>query len=55
MFYLLLCFSAFWPSQNTSGESKASVYKRIGSTVLPEFSLIDPTATGDRVKSKLET
>ena len=55
MYYLLFHFFTFWPLQNTSGESKASVYKRIGSIVLPEFSLIDPTATGDRIKSKLET
>ncbi|KAG2122243.1 hypothetical protein DEU56DRAFT_746050, partial [Suillus clintonianus] len=41
--------------QNTSGETKASVYKRIGAVVLPEFHEIDPTATGDRVKGKLES
>ncbi|KIM50179.1 hypothetical protein SCLCIDRAFT_34571 [Scleroderma citrinum Foug A] len=42
-------------NENTFGESKASIYKRIGSIVLPKFSLIDPTATGDRIKNKLET
>ncbi|KAG2127705.1 hypothetical protein DEU56DRAFT_820196 [Suillus clintonianus] len=41
--------------ENTSGETKASVYKRIGAVVLPEFHEIDPTATGDRVKGKLES
>ncbi|KAG1823183.1 hypothetical protein EV424DRAFT_1397173 [Suillus variegatus] len=41
--------------ENTSGETKASVYKRIGAIVLPECYEIDPTATGDRVKSKLES
>ncbi|KIM50421.1 hypothetical protein SCLCIDRAFT_1225355, partial [Scleroderma citrinum Foug A] len=42
-------------NENTSGESKASVYKRIGATVLPKFHIIDATATGDCIKSKLET
>lgn len=41
--------------QNTSGETKVSVYKRIGATVLPEFYDLDPTATGDRIKGKLES
>ncbi|KAF9234515.1 hypothetical protein BU15DRAFT_36655, partial [Melanogaster broomeanus] len=41
-------------SKNTSGETKASVYKRVGAVVLPEFHMIDPTTTGDRVKAKIE-
>jgi hypothetical protein len=34
---------------------KASVYKRIGVIVLPECYENDPMATGDHVKSKLES
>ncbi|KAG2131170.1 hypothetical protein BD769DRAFT_1307439, partial [Suillus cothurnatus] len=40
--------------ENTSGETKASVYKHIGAVILPECYKIDPTATGDHIKSKLE-
>ncbi|KAG1830494.1 hypothetical protein DFJ58DRAFT_736950 [Suillus subalutaceus] len=36
------------------GETKATVYKRIGAAVLPEFHEISPKATGDRVKGKLD-
>ncbi|KAG1729307.1 uncharacterized protein EDB91DRAFT_1253050 [Suillus paluster] len=41
--------------ENTSGKTKASIYKRIGAIVLPECYEIDPTATSDCVKSKLES
>ncbi|KAH7918100.1 hypothetical protein BV22DRAFT_1051964 [Leucogyrophana mollusca] len=42
-------------SKNTSGESKASVYKRVGAVILPEFHAINPTATGDQIKGKIES
>ncbi|KAG1740215.1 uncharacterized protein EDB91DRAFT_1039299, partial [Suillus paluster] len=40
--------------ENTSGETKASIYKQIGAIVLPECYEIDLMAAGDCVKSKLE-
>ncbi|KIM68061.1 hypothetical protein SCLCIDRAFT_999323 [Scleroderma citrinum Foug A] len=40
--------------ENTSGETKASVFRRIGSILLPELHIIDATATGDRIKGKYE-
>ncbi|KAG6330303.1 hypothetical protein ID866_8784 [Astraeus odoratus] len=40
--------------ENTSGGSKASVYKHIGAMVLPEFHALHVTGTGDQIKSKLE-
>lgn len=40
--------------ENTSGETKASVFRRIGSVLLPELYIIDATATGDRIKSRYE-
>ncbi|KAF9232442.1 hypothetical protein BU15DRAFT_55018 [Melanogaster broomeanus] len=40
--------------ENTSGETKASVFRRIGSVLLPELHAVDATATGDRVKGKYE-
>ncbi|KIM67989.1 hypothetical protein SCLCIDRAFT_106838, partial [Scleroderma citrinum Foug A] len=40
--------------ENTSGETKASVFRWIGSILLPELHIIDATATGDRIKGKYE-
>ncbi|KAL4071080.1 hypothetical protein V8B97DRAFT_1963787 [Scleroderma yunnanense] len=40
--------------ENTSGETKASVFRRIGSVLLPELHSIDATATGDRIKGRYE-
>jgi hypothetical protein len=40
--------------QNTSGESKISVYKRIGSVLLPEMFALEPSTVADRVKAKME-
>ncbi|KAG6847153.1 hypothetical protein H0H93_009811, partial [Arthromyces matolae] len=41
--------------ENTSGDSKAKVAKRIGMAILPEYAALDPTAIRDRVKAKIES
>ncbi|KAF8833443.1 hypothetical protein BDN67DRAFT_917010 [Paxillus ammoniavirescens] len=41
-------------NENMSGKTKASVYKQVGGTVLPEFHSIDPAVTGDCIKAKIE-
>jgi hypothetical protein len=41
--------------QNTSGETKVMVYKRIGQAVLPDLFTVDPNVIADRIKGKLET
>ena len=40
--------------QNTSGESKTSVYKWIGFVLLPDIYAIEPATVADRVKAKME-
>ncbi|KAL4070612.1 hypothetical protein J3A83DRAFT_4526360 [Scleroderma citrinum] len=40
--------------ENTSGETKASIFQWIGSVLLPELHSIDATATGDRIKGRYE-
>ncbi|KAF8074111.1 hypothetical protein FPV67DRAFT_1650802 [Lyophyllum atratum] len=42
-------------SENTSGETKVTVFKRIGEKILPELFAVDPTVIADRVKSKVES
>jgi hypothetical protein len=42
-------------SQNTSGERKVTVYKRIGQAVLPDLFTLDPNVVADRIKGKLES
>ncbi|GLB45646.1 hypothetical protein LshimejAT787_2500380 [Lyophyllum shimeji] len=42
-------------NENTSGETKVTVFKRIGEKILPELFAVDPTVIGDRVKSKVES
>jgi len=41
-------------NENTSGDRKTTVYKRIAQVLLPEHFAIDPSKSGDRVKSKIE-
>jgi hypothetical protein len=41
--------------KNTSGETKVTVYKRIGEVVLPDLFKINPGVVGERVKSKVES
>lgn len=40
--------------QNTSGDRKTMVYKHIAQVLLPEHFAIDPSKSGDCVKSKIE-
>ncbi|KAF9237945.1 hypothetical protein BU15DRAFT_62796 [Melanogaster broomeanus] len=51
--YKVLC-GKLDKAENTSKETKASVFWRIGSVLLPDFYSLDGTATGDRVKGKYE-
>ncbi|KAF9236109.1 hypothetical protein BU15DRAFT_77315 [Melanogaster broomeanus] len=51
--YKVLC-GKLDKAENTSKETKASVFRRIGSVLLPDFYSLDGTATGDRVKGKYE-
>ena len=41
--------------QNTSGETKVTVYKRIGHAILPQLFAMDPNVVADCVKGKLES
>ncbi|KAG1852199.1 hypothetical protein F4604DRAFT_1933770 [Suillus subluteus] len=38
--------------ENTSGDSKATVYQRTAAVIFPQFHNLNPTVTGDRVKRK---
>ena len=40
--------------QNTSGETKVTVYARIAKAVLPELFALNPNTVHDHVKSKLK-
>jgi hypothetical protein len=42
-------------SQNTSGERKVTVYKRIGQALVPNLFAINPNVVADRMKGKLES
>ncbi|GLB43921.1 hypothetical protein LshimejAT787_1501050 [Lyophyllum shimeji] len=42
-------------NENTSKETKVTVFKRIGEKILPELFAVDPTVIGDRMKSKVES
>ncbi|KAJ7315627.1 hypothetical protein DFH08DRAFT_657276, partial [Mycena albidolilacea] len=41
--------------ENTSGESKIAVYKRIGSKIFPAMYATSPNALGKRVKGKADS
>ncbi|KAJ7502246.1 hypothetical protein B0H11DRAFT_2223720 [Mycena galericulata] len=43
------------PSENSSGMSKAAVFKAIGKIILPDLCAIDEDAVGQRVKCKYES
>ncbi|KAG2054961.1 hypothetical protein BDR06DRAFT_1007443 [Suillus hirtellus] len=38
--------------ENTSGDSKATVYQCMAAVIFPQFHGLNPTVTGDRVKHK---
>lgn len=40
--------------QNTSGERKTTVYRRVGKALFPDLYNQEPTTVGDRMKSKVE-
>ncbi|KAJ7282936.1 hypothetical protein C8J57DRAFT_55130 [Mycena rebaudengoi] len=40
--------------ENTSGDRKVTVYKRIGQVILPEFFALEPTMVADRSKAMIE-
>jgi hypothetical protein len=40
--------------QNTSGDWKAKVAKRMGEVIFPEFFKLDARVIGDRVKGKID-
>lgn len=40
--------------QNTSGECKTTVYRRVGKALFPDLYNQEPTTVGDRMKSKVE-
>ncbi|KAF8811785.1 hypothetical protein BYT27DRAFT_7208178 [Phlegmacium glaucopus] len=42
-------------AENTSGETKVTVYTRIAEAILPELFAVNPNTVRDRVKSKLES
>ncbi|KAF8156110.1 hypothetical protein B0H34DRAFT_752270 [Crassisporium funariophilum] len=42
-------------SENTSGETKVTVYNRIAEAILPDMYALDPRTVGKHVKSKLES
>ncbi|KJA17247.1 hypothetical protein HYPSUDRAFT_106891, partial [Hypholoma sublateritium FD-334 SS-4] len=42
------------PSENTSGERKSMVYKRIAQAVLPDLFGINANTIRDRIKAKIE-
>ncbi|KAG6878044.1 hypothetical protein C0992_008712 [Termitomyces sp. T32_za158] len=42
-------------TENTSGETKVTVYKHIGQKILPELFDLDAGTVADRIKSKIES
>ncbi|KAJ6556529.1 hypothetical protein DFH09DRAFT_1317852 [Mycena vulgaris] len=50
----LVLFGKDSKDENTSGDSKIAVYKRIGSVIMPELFATSPNALAKRVKSKAE-
>ncbi|KAJ7608615.1 hypothetical protein DFH06DRAFT_1017570 [Mycena polygramma] len=50
----LVLFGKENKGENTSGDSKIAVYKRIGSEIMPEIFKVSPNALGKRVKGKAE-
>ncbi|KAJ7124037.1 hypothetical protein C8R46DRAFT_971700 [Mycena filopes] len=50
----LVLFGKQDKSENTSGDSKTAVFKRIGSVILPDLYAIAPNSLGKRVKGKAE-
>ncbi|KAF7972866.1 hypothetical protein HWV62_16910 [Athelia sp. TMB] len=41
--------------ENSSGDTKAAVHKRIAKAIIPELWNINPSTAGDRVKGKIES
>ncbi|KAJ7618839.1 hypothetical protein DFH06DRAFT_1061721 [Mycena polygramma] len=50
----LVLFGKQSKAENTSGDSKIAVYKRIGGRILPDLFAKSPNALGKRVKGKAE-
>ncbi|KAJ7809439.1 hypothetical protein B0H13DRAFT_2221068 [Mycena leptocephala] len=50
----LVLFGKQDKNENTSGESKIAVYKRIGTKILPDLAQTSPNALAKRVKGKAE-
>ncbi|KAF8811399.1 hypothetical protein BYT27DRAFT_7278312, partial [Phlegmacium glaucopus] len=42
-------------AENTSGETKVTIYTRIAEAILPELFAVNPNTVRDRVKSKFES
>ncbi|KAM6491159.1 hypothetical protein JOM56_013398 [Amanita muscaria] len=42
------------PSENTSGDSRFTVFKRIAEAILPDMFKLDPSTVADRLKGQLE-
>ncbi|KAJ7740346.1 hypothetical protein B0H16DRAFT_1424231 [Mycena metata] len=40
--------------ENTSGDKKVTVYKRIGQAIVPEFYELEPATVGDRCRAKID-
>ena len=47
-------FCNCYKNQNTSGDSKVTVLKRIGQVILPELFALDVTTVANRLKGQLE-
>lgn len=47
-------FCNCYKKQNMSGDSKVTVFKRIGQVILPELFALDGTTVANRLKGQLE-